>query len=159
MGLVTRGIWNLSSMTKNQTGIPCIARWILSHWTTREVLFIFNVYSKFMIVVIESLSHVQLFVIPRTATHRLPCLSPSPRWCEFMSTESVMPSNHLSSVTLTSFCLQSFPASGSFPRSWLFASGGQNIGTSASASVLQWIFRIDFLLDWLVCSPCCPRDS
>ena len=137
MGLVTCGIWILSSMTKNQTGIPCIARWILSHWTTREVLFIFNVYSKFMIVVIESLSHVQLFVIPRTATRRLPCLSPSPRWSEFMSTESVMPSNHLSSVTLISFCLQSFPASGSFPRSWLFASGGQNIGTSASASVLQ----------------------
>ena len=33
-------------------------------------------------------------------------------------------------------CLQSFPASGSFPVSWLFASGGQSIGTSASASVL-----------------------
>ena len=33
-------------------------------------------------------------------------------------------------------CLQSFPASGSFPMSWLFTSGGQNIGTSASAWVL-----------------------
>ena len=32
---------------------------------------------------------------------RLPCLSPSPRWCEFMSIESVMPSNHLFSVTLS----------------------------------------------------------
>ena len=31
-----------------------------------------------------------------------------------------------------SFCLHSFPASGSFPMSWLFTSGGQNIGTSAS---------------------------
>ena len=40
-----------------------------------------------------------------------------------------------SSVTLFSFCLQSFPASGSFPMSWLFASGGQSIGASASASV------------------------
>ena len=41
-----------------------------------------------------------------------------------------------SSVTLFSFSLQSFLASGSFLMSWLFISGGQNIGASASASVL-----------------------
>ena len=41
-----------------------------------------------------------------------------------------------SSVTSFSFCLQSFLASGSFPVSWLFASGGQSIGASASASIL-----------------------
>ena len=41
-----------------------------------------------------------------------------------------------SSVTPFSSCLQSFPASGSFPMSWLFASSGQSIGASASASVL-----------------------
>ena len=40
------------------------------------------------------------------------------------------------SATLLSFCLQSFLASGSFPMSWPFASGGQNIGASASISVL-----------------------
>ena len=40
------------------------------------------------------------------------------------------------SVVLFSSCLQSFPASGSFPRSQIFASGGQNIGVSASALVL-----------------------
>ena len=34
-------------------------------------------------------------------------------------------------------CLQSFPASGYFPVSWLFASGGQSIGVSASSSVLS----------------------
>ena len=55
--------------------------------------------------------------------------------------------------------LKSFPASGSFPVSRLFASGGQSIGASASASVLQWIFRTDFLKDWLVWSPCSPTDS
>ena len=38
-------------------------------------------------------------------------------------------------VSFTS-CLQSFPASGSFPLSWFFASGGQSIGASVSASVL-----------------------
>ena len=41
-----------------------------------------------------------------------------------------------SSVAPFSFCLQSFPASGSLPMSWLFASGGQSIGASASAMVL-----------------------
>ena len=35
-----------------------------------------------------------------------------------------------------SFCPQSFPAPGFFPMSWLFTSGSQNIGTSATASVL-----------------------
>ena len=39
-------------------------------------------------------------------------------------------------VTLFSFCLQSSPASESFSMSWLFTSGGQSIGASASASVL-----------------------
>ena len=41
-----------------------------------------------------------------------------------------------SSATPFSFCLQPFPASGAFPMSWLFSSGGQSIGASASASVL-----------------------
>ena len=53
-----------------------------------------------------------------------------------MSIESVIPSNHLILVVPFSSCLQSFPASGSFPHmSQLFTSGGQNIGTSALASV------------------------
>ena len=41
-----------------------------------------------------------------------------------------------SSATHFSFCLQTFPASESFPMSWLFTSGDQSIGTSASALVL-----------------------
>ena len=39
-------------------------------------------------------------------------------------------------VTPFSFCLQSFPVSGSFPMGWLFTSGGQSIGASAASSVL-----------------------
>ena len=42
----------------------------------------------------------------------------------------------LCSAVPFSSCLQSLPASGSFPVSWLFASGGQGIGASASASIL-----------------------
>ena len=48
-----------------------------------------------------------------------------------------------SSVTLLSSCSQSFPASESFPMSWLFASGGQSIGASASAVVLSM-----YIQDW-----------
>ena len=65
---------------------------------------------------------------------RLPCPSPSPgacsnshplsQWCH---------STILSSVVPFSSCLQSFPASGSFLMNWLFVSGGQSIGASASA--------------------------
>ena len=52
-----------------------------------------------------------------------------------MSIESVMPSNHLI-LCRPFFCPQSFPASGSFQMSHLFAAGGQRIGVSASTSVL-----------------------
>ena len=41
----------------------------------------------------------------------------------------------------------------------LFTSGDQSIGASVSASVFQWTFRVDFLWDWLVWSPCSSRNS
>ena len=53
---------------------------------------------------------------------------PLSQWCH---------PNILSSVIPFSLYLQSFPASGSFPMSQFFASGGESIGTSASASVLS----------------------
>ena len=68
---------------------------------------------------------------------RLPCPSPSPgacsnscplsRWCHPTSSSSVVP---------FCSCLRSFPVSGSFPISWLSASGDQSIRASPSASVL-----------------------
>ena len=53
-----------------------------------------------------------------------------------MSIESGMPSNHLILYHPLLLLTSIFPASGSFPVSWLFVSDGQNIGASASASVL-----------------------
>jgi len=53
-----------------------------------------------------------------------------------MSIELVMPSNYLILCCPFSSCLRSFPASGSFPMSQFFASGGQSIGVTISASVL-----------------------
>ena len=75
---------------------------------------------------------------------RPPCPSPSSEVCP--SSCSLHQWCHpaiLSSNTLFSFCFQSFPASGTFPVNQLFISGDQNTGASASASVLQRVFRID----------------
>ena len=56
------------------------------------------------------------------------------------------------SANLFPFCLQSFPASGSFPTSQLFTSGGLSIGASASASALPMNIQglISFRIDWFV---------
>ena len=80
---------------------------------------------------------------------RLSCPSPTPGaysnsypsswWCHPTISSSVVP---------FSFCLQSFPAPGSFPRSQFFASGGQGIEISASASVLPMNIQDWFPLGW-----------
>ena len=85
---------------------------------------------------VQSLSLVWHFVTPWTAACQASLsISNSWRLLKLMSIESVMPSNHLILCHPLSSCLQSFPASGSFPMSQLFTSGGQSIGVSASASV------------------------
>ena len=88
---------------------------------------------------------------PHESQHaRPPCPSPTARvypnpcslswWCHLTISSSVIP---------FSSCPHSFPASGSFPRSQLFASGGQSIGVSASTSVLPMnIQLISFRMDW-----------
>ena len=70
--------------------------------------------------------------------------------------DAIQPSHPLSFPF--SFCLQSFPASGSFLMSLLFASGSQSIGVSASASVLPVNIQDWFPLGLTVWSPCGPRD-
>ena len=68
---------------------------------------------------------------------RLPCHSLSPGACSNSHPLSGWCHPTISSsAALFSSCLQSIPASGSFPRSQFFASGGQSIGVSASKSVL-----------------------
>ena len=80
---------------------------------------------------------------------RLPCPSPTPGvhsnscplswWCHPTISVSVVP---------FSSCPQSFPASGSFPVSQFFASGGQSMVVSASASVLPMNIQFWFPLGW-----------
>ena len=87
-------------------------------------------------VIVQSLSHVQLFVTHGLQHARLPCPSLSPwvcsnscplsQWCHPSISSSVAP---------FSSCFQFFPASWSFPVSQFFASGWQSIGASASAQV------------------------
>ena len=93
---------------------------------------------------------------PRGLQHvRLPCPSPTPgtysnscplsRWCHPTISSSVL---HFSS------CLQSLPASGSFPMSGLFISGGQGIGVSTSVlpmNIQDWfpLGLTDFSTFWL----------
>ena len=86
---------------------------------------------------VQSLSRVWLFATPWTAVCQASLSITSSRCLlTLLSIESVMPSNHPSSVVPFSSCLQSFPESGSFPMSQFFASGGQSIRVSASLSVL-----------------------
>ena len=68
---------------------------------------------------------------------RLPCPLPTPgAWSNSCPSSWWCHPTILSSVIPFSSCLQSFPASGSFPMSQFFASGGQSTGVSVSASVL-----------------------
>ena len=86
---------------------------------------------------VQSLSRVRLFATLWTAAHQA-SLSFTIFWSlpKFMSIESMTPSNHLILCHPLLLLLQSFSSSGSFLMSRLFTSGSQNIGDSASASVL-----------------------
>ena len=118
------------------------------------------------VVRMESLFQISHLVIsdslqPHGLQHaRPPCPSPTPGiysnscplspWCHPTISSSVIP---------FSSCLQSFPASGSFPMSQFFTSGGQRIGASASASVLPMNIQDWFPLGWTGLISCSPRDS
>ena len=90
----------------------------------------------------------------------LPCPLPTPRACSNLCLSSQWCHPTISSSVFPfSSCLQSFPASGSFPVSQFFSSGDQNIGVSASTSVLPSNAQNWFPLGWTGWSPCSPRDS
>ena len=104
----------------------------------------------------------QFRLFPTTWTSALQAsLSITNSWSllKLMSSESLMPSNHLILCHPLLLLPQSFPASGSFQKSQLFASDAQSIGVSASTSVLPVNTQDWSPLDGLVGSPCSPRDS
>ena len=101
------------------------------------------VYSLVYSITVQSLSHVWLFAAPWIAA-RQASLSITNSW----SLHKLMPSNHLILCWPFSPYLQSFPASGSFPMSQFFTSGGQSIEVSASASVLPMNIQDWFHSGW-----------
>ena len=113
-------------------------------WTSQRKAHWYNRFSS------VSCSCVSNSLWPNGLQHaRLPCPLPTPRvypnacplsrWCHPTISSSVIP---------FSSRLQSSPASGSFQMSQFSASGGQNIGVSASASVLPMNIQ-DWSIDWL----------
>ena len=107
-----------------------------------------NICTHVRIISVQFSRSVSNSLRPHESQHaRPPCPSPTPRvhsdshpssqWCHPTT---------LSSVVSFSSCPQSFPASGSFTMSQLFASGGQSIGASASASVLPMNIQGQFPL-------------
>ena len=109
---------------------------------------------------VQSLSHVRLFATPWIAAHKASLsITNSQRSLKLMSIESVMLSSHLILCRSLLLLPPIPPSIRVFPTSQLFPWGGQSIGVSAVASVLQWTSRTDLLYGGLVGSPCSPRDS
>ena len=107
-------------------------------------------------VVVHSLSRVRLFVTPWTEAHHASLsFTISRSLLKLMSRVS----DAISSSVTPFSCLQSFPASGSFPVSQFFTSSGQSIGVSASASVLLMNIQAWFPLGLTGLISLHPRDS
>ena len=108
------------------------------NWPSRECLHHQSVSS----VVFDSLW-------PHGLQHsRLLCPSPTPRAYSNSCASSQWCHSNISSFLVPFSCLQSFPASGSFPVSQYFTSGDQSIRGSASASVLPTNIQDWFPLEW-----------
>ena len=106
--------------------------------------------------VVQLLSGVHFFVTPWTAAGQAALsftISELAQTHVHWVGDAIQPSHPVAPFS----CPQSFPASGSFPMHWLFTSGGQSIG--ASASVFPMNIQGWFPLDSLVWFPFCPRDS
>ena len=119
-----------------------------------------NTKQKYILFLLSGCSVVSNSLQPHGLQRTMhPCPSPSLGVCSNTCPSSWWCHPTISSSVVHFSCLQSFPASGSFLRSQLFASGGQNIGVSASASVLPMNIQDWFPLGWTGLSSCSPRDS
>ena len=126
----------LYTVSKNKTGSWLWLRWWTSRTNTQKRCPFHHRGSEVKWSEVKSLSCVRLFVNPWIAACQASLSITNSRsspklmsieWCHPAISSSVVPFSSL---------LQTFPASGSFPVSQFFESSGQNIGVSASASVL-----------------------
>ena len=135
--------WVLSIKCKNAVDVTCVNNARHKKWKD-------DVKNKFTFISAQfSRSVMSDSLWPHETQHaRPPCPSPTPgvypnscplsRWCHLTISSSVIP---------FSSCLQSFPTSGSFQMSQLFTLGGENIGVSASTSVLPMNTQ-DWSIGW-----------
>ena len=127
---------------------------------TQSILFFqWFLFFFFLLQSVQSLSHVRLCDLIDCSTPGFPVLHCLLELAQTHVHWVMIPSHHL--IFCHPFLLlpSVFPASGSSPMCRLFASGGQSIGASVSASVLPVNIQDWFPLDGLVGSPCSPRDS
>ena len=109
--------------------------------------------------VVQLLSCVRLFVTPWTSAHQPPLsFTISRSLFKLMSIESVMPSNHLICCSL--LLLPSiFPSIRVFSNESTLHQVAKVLEFRLQHHSFQWIFKVDFLEDWLVWSPCSARES
>ena len=117
---------------------------------TNDIEHLFTCISPLVKCLLKSFVHFLIRPCPSPTPEACSNSCPSSQWCHPTISSSVVP--------LFS-CLQSFPASGSFPMSHFFTWGGQSIGVSASASVLPKNIQDWFPVGLTGLSPCSPRDS
>ena len=116
---------------------------------------------SWLLIVVESLSRVWLLVTSWTAACQAPLsFTTSKNLLKFMSIESVMLPNHFI------LCHPPFPPAlkPSQPQGlfqWIHSlhQVAKVLKLQLQHQSFQWIFRVNFLSDWLVCSPCPPRNS
>ena len=135
--------WSLNAL--------CMEQWLCtfncSVFPSLDLFLLWNDFiEKLKSSVQTSCSVVSDSLQPHRLQHaRPPCPSPTPGACSCSCPSCCWCHPTISSFVVPFSCLQSFPESGSFPMNQFFESGGQSIGVSASASIVQWIFTTDFL--------------
>ena len=98
---------------------------------------------------------------PWTAAHQTPLFCPSlspgissnlclSQWCHPTISSSIIPLLLLPSI---------FPSIRVFSNECFLHQGAKVLELQLQHQSFQWIFKVDFFYDWLVWSPCCPRDS
>ena len=145
--------WDASAKNKHHPVSEARAvflQWLLAWWTSLSLVMTLHSNSSRVLG-----AHVSCPVIfdssrPHGLQHtKPPCPSPSPRVCSNSSSLSQWRYLTISSSVAPFFsCRQSFPAPGSFPMNWLFITGGQSLGASASASVLSMNIQDWYPLGW-----------
>jgi len=130
---------------ENRGQFPELITWISIFRYYFQLFYGWGIY----VSTVQSLRHVWFFVTPWTAAVQAPWPSPTPRACSNSCPLSLWWYPTISPFVIPfSSSLQSFPASWSFPVSQFFASSGQSIRVSVSASVLPVNIQDWFPLGW-----------